>query len=324
MAGFLPDQTDPLRIAVLAGGESHERAVSLEGGAAVAAALEQQGHRVTRIDPADANAASISWNSFDVVFPVLHGQFGEDGTIQQILERANVPFVGSDSETSRLAFSKSASKERFLTSSVPTPPYVLIHESDEATRIEQVVRQIGYPLVVKPDTQGSSLGVTIVESPQELPAALTRSFHYDPFALMETAIEGTEWTVGLFDDRVLPPIQIEPAGPFYDYRAKYQDNATAYHFEFPLPTNAVKSIEEIGRRAAESLRTRGLARVDLRLDRQQQPWVLEVNTIPGMTEHSLIPKAAERIGMNLGELCEQVVRSSITTASRQRTATRTK
>lgn len=307
MTDFQPNLTDALRIAVLAGGESHEREISLDGGAAVAAALEQRGHRVTRIDPGQEDVASVAWNSFDVVFPVLHGEFGEDGTIQQILEQADVPFVGSGSEASRLAFSKSASKERFLTSGVPTPPYVLIHELDEATRIDQIVRQIGYPLVVKPDTQGSSLGVTIVRSPDELPAALTSSFHYDAFALIETAVEGTEWTVGLFNDRVLPPIQIEPAGPFYDYRAKYRDDTTAYRFEFSLPTNVVKSIEEIGRRAAESLGTRGLARVDLRLDRQHRPWVLEVNTIPGMTAHSLIPKAAARIGMDLGELCEQVV-----------------
>jgi len=301
----------PLRIAVLAGGESDERDVSLRSGACVARALSQRGHRVIPVDPAEAPLASRAWDDVDVAFLALHGRFGEDGHVQALLTELGVPYTGSDADASRLAFSKSASKERFLQYEVPTPPYILIHESDDLGRIEKQARRIGYPLVVKPDAQGSSLGVTIVESPAQLSDALSQCFDYDKFGLLESCIVGTEWTLGLLDDDPFPLIQIEAARPFYDYRAKYDDDATRYHFEFGLPTNVVRAIENAGVRAAQAIGTRGLARVDLRVDRQNRPWVLEVNTIPGFTDHSLVPKAAERRGWTLGELCERAIHACL-------------
>ena len=162
----------------------------------------------------------------------LHGRFGEDGTLQSLLERAGVPYTGSDSQASRLAFSKSASKERFLQYRVPTPNYVLIHASDDASRIGRLAGQVGYPLVVKPDRQGSSLGVSIVETADALPDALRRCFALDDFGLIEAAVLGSEWTVGLFDELVLPPILIETSRQFYDYRAKYEDDDTRVLFRF--------------------------------------------------------------------------------------------
>lgn len=304
-----------IRIAVLAGGDSAERAVSLESGEAVSHALKQCGHRVTQIDPSETDLATADWDAFDVVFLALHGRFGEDGQVQHILEEAGIPYTGSDSAASRLAFSKSASKERFIQRDVPTPPYVLIHETDDAARIARQAQKLGFPLVVKPDAQGSSLGVSIVNRPEELPQALTRCFHYDAFGILEPAILGSEWTLGLLDDLVLPLIRIESDRQFFDYRAKYEDDRTVYQFEFELASNLVKSIENAGRQAAEALGTRGVARVDLRVDKLHRPWVLEVNTIPGFTSHSLVPKAASRLGIGFEELCERSIRSCLATVA---------
>lgn len=303
--------SQPLRIAVLAGGISRERNISLESGEAVAKSLSERGHTVTQIDPANIDLRALDWTSFDVAFLALHGTFGEDGHVQQILEEAGIPFTGSDSVASRLAFSKSAAKERFIQNGVPTPAYVLIHESDSASRIQKLANALGFPLAVKPDGQGSSLGVTIVQTPEELPQALARCFHFDPFGLMEVAIEGTEWTLGILDGEPLPLIQIETGRGFFDFAAKYEDDDTQYLFEFEFPTSVIKSIENAGRRAYESLGCRGLARVDLRLDRFHEPWLLEVNTIPGLTSHSLIPKAASQLGLSLGEVCERSIHNCL-------------
>lgn len=313
-----PDQANgALKIAVLAGGHSAERSISLESGQTVSRALRARGHAATCIDPASIDLAVFRWDVFDAAFIALHGRFGEDGTIQTILEQAGVPFTGSGSMASRLAFSKSASKERFLQNGVPTPPYVLIHEADDAGRIQKQANALGFPLVVKPDAQGSSLGVSVVNSPDELPQALTRCFHYDTFGLIEPYVAGTEWTVALFDEQVLPLIQIETSRDFYSYDAKYSDEATGYIFEFTLPSSVVKEIESSGRRASETLGTRGVARVDLRVDRYRRPWVLEVNTVPGFTDHSLVPKAAAKAGMQLGELCERAIHASLAAAATQ-------
>lgn len=302
---------NPIHIALLAGGESAEREISLKSGAAVAGALRDRGHAITVIDPREVALSSLRWERFDAAFIALHGTYGEDGRVQCLLEDAGIAFTGSNADTSRLAFSKSASKERFAQHYVPTPHYLLIHESDDATRIRQQAEKVGYPLVVKPDAQGSSLGVSIIDSPRDLPRALTACFQYDAFGLLEKAIAGTEWTVALLDELVMPSLRIEPGRQYFDYEAKYQDPQTTYHFETDLPTNVVTAIENAGRRAAEVLGTRGLARVDIRLDEFHQPWVLEVNTVPGLTEHSLVPKAAARIGICFGELCERAIASCL-------------
>lgn len=300
-------QAQPLRIAVLSGGESAERTISLQSGAAVSSALAKRGHRIVTIDPAETDLSRYDWSALDVVFIVLHGTYGEDGHVQAILESAAVPFTGSNSAVSRLAFSKSACKERLIQHGLPTPAYVLIHQSDDSRRIARQANKLGYPLVVKPDAQGSSLGISIVSSSEELPQALTVCFQYDAFGVLETAIAGSEWTVGFLDELSLPLIQIETQRRFFDYRAKYTDETTVYRFEFSLPSNVVRSIERTAADACSALGTRGLSRVDLMLDKHHRPWVLEVNTIPGMTDHSLIPMAAARQGIDLGELCERAV-----------------
>jgi D-alanine-D-alanine ligase len=311
-------QSQALRVAVLCGGDSDERAISLQSGRCVADALRQRGHEVTVIDPAETPPEAALFRDVDAAFLALHGRNGEDGTIQTVLDRMGVVFTGSGAEASRLAFSKSASKERFFQSGVPTPGYVLVHESDAAQRCRELADRIGFPLVVKPDSQGSSLGVSIVHSADGLAAALEHCFRYDTFALLEQAVAGTEWTLPLFDDEALPLIQIGTPREFFDFTAKYEDPATEYRFQFAESRAAVASLIEAGRSAALAIGTKGLARVDLRLDHEGRPWVLEVNTIPGLTEHSLLPKAAAQTGISLGELCEKCLERSLTAARGRR------
>ena len=299
------------RIALLAGGDSDEREISLQSGAAVEAALTARGHQVLHLDPGIVDLAGLDWRQFDVAFLALHGRFGEDGQVQQLLDSAGVPYTGSGAEASRLAFSKSAAKERFLEAGLPTPEYVLLHYSDDFDRTRQQADAIGYPLAIKPDGQGSSIGVTIVRRPAELALALRRAFQFDSCAVMERAIPGTEWTVGLLDDRILPAIEIETEREFFDFEAKYETEETRYRFNYSLSLLIVNEVERIAATACKAVGTRGIARVDLRVDAAGQPWLLEVNTIPGMTSHSLVPKAAERVGINFGELCERAIASCL-------------
>jgi D-alanine-D-alanine ligase len=311
-------QSQTFRIAVLCGGDSDERAISLQSGRCVADALRERGHDITIVDPAETPPEAALFRDVDAAFLALHGRNGEDGTIQSVLDRMGVVFTGSGAEASRLAFSKSASKERFFQCGVPTPGYVLVHESDGALRCRELADRIGFPLVVKPDSQGSSLGVSIVHSADGLSAALKHCFRYDTFALFEQAIAGTEWTLPLCDDEPLPLIKIDTPREFFDFTAKYEDPATEYRFEFAESRAEIASLIDAGRSAALAIGTKGLARVDLRLDREGRPWVLEVNTIPGLTDHSLLPKAAAKAGISLGELCEQCLERSLTAARGRR------
>lgn len=299
------------RVALLAGGDSEEREISLQSGEAVEAALRSRGHFVLHLDPAIVDLAGVDWRQFDVAFLVLHGRFGEDGQVQQILDDCGVPYTGSSAAASRLAFSKSAAKERFLQAGLPTPEYVLLHYADDFDRTRRQAETLGYPIAIKPDGQGSSIGVTILRSPHELAPALRRAFQFDSCAVMERAIPGTEWTVGLLDDRVLPAIEIETAREFFDFEAKYQAEDTRYRFVYTLPMSVVHEVERIASEACRAIGTRGIARVDLRVDTTGQPWLLEVNTIPGMTSHSLVPKAAARVGMEFAELCERAIESCL-------------
>lgn len=302
-----PVRLDPHTVAVLLGGPSAEREISLASGAAVAQAMRERGHHVIEIDPQGIDLQHYDWSGIDVAFLALHGKFGEDGTIQTLLDKLGVVYTGSDAEASRLGFSKSAAKERFFHWGIPTPQYVLIHQSDTAQRIQQQAQTLGYPLVIKPDTQGSSLGVSIVRSPDDLAAALTKCFHLDAFGLMESFVAGTEWTVGMLDDTVLPAIQITTPHEFFDFSAKYADEATGYHFEFQVTSDVVRRVEQVAQLACRAIGTRGLARVDMIVDGAGRPWILEVNTIPGLTDHSLVPKAAAQLGWDFGELCDRAL-----------------
>lgn len=307
-----------LRIAVLLGGTSAERPVSLESGRAVARALRQCGHLVTAVDPAETDLTAYPWGQVDVCFIALHGPHGEDGSVQQLLEERQVAYTGSGPAASRLALSKSASKERFLQHGIATPPYVLVHESDTAADIQQKAAGIGYPLVVKPDSQGSTLGVSIVAGPENLATALSSCFSLDAFGLLERRIIGREMTIAVLEREPLPILEIVSPRELFDYQAKYHDDAVEHRFELGLADEVVHDLQRTAVAAASALGTRGLCRVDLILDQHHRPWVLEVNTVPGFTDHSLAPKAADHAGIPFAELCNRLVRQSVVPAAGQR------
>ena len=301
----------PLSIVVLLGGWSTEREVSTSSGHAVMEALRSRGHDVRELDPSQIDMLHYPWTGVDVALIALHGSFGEDGTVQSWLEELGMPFTGSGVASSRLAMSKSATKQRFRNTQLPTPNYCTSDDREPEPSVLRKARGIGYPLVVKPDTQGSSIGVTIVYEERQLRAALARAFRYDPQAVLEQFIPGRELTVGLLDGWTLPVIEIRPAKPFFDFEAKYQDRATRYILEPDVPRQLLARTSQIAAAAASALGTKGLARVDLRLDPGGQPWLLEVNTVPGLTEHSLVPMAAAWAGIGMPDLSEWMVASAL-------------
>jgi D-alanine-D-alanine ligase len=292
--------------------------VSLESGAAVVDALQERGHRVQLIDPIGDRLAETCWSEFDAAFIALHGAFGEDGQVQRMLENQGIPCTGTAATESAIIFSKTALKHKFQQAGVSTPPFAVIRETDDATYIQSQAQRLGFPLVVKPDTQGSSLGVSLAETPDALPAALAKCFHFDSIGLLEVAVPGTEWTAGFLDQMALPLIQIETQHAFFDFQAKYQDDSTQYHFDFDLGSEVLDRIRHQAVCACRTAGTRGLARVDIRVDHSLHPWVLEINSVPGLTSHSLIPMAAARMGLDLPLLCEQSVHSCLQAAEATR------
>ena len=207
--------------------------------------------------------------------------------------------------------SKSASKERFFLAGVPTQPYVLLHESDTPQDAAAKVPGLGYPVVVKPDAQGSSIGLGHADSPEELATAFSAARVYDPFVLVEPWIDGREFTVAVLGRRPLPLLEIATPRGMFDYEAKYSDDATQYRVDTGLPEAVAARLEQAAVAATAALGTAGLARVDLMLDRALRPWVLEVNTVPGMTDHSLAPQAAAWAGLELHALCDWMVRDCL-------------
>jgi D-alanine-D-alanine ligase len=303
----------PLHVVVLSGGDSTERAVSLRSGAAVAAALREAGHRITEIDPAQISLKAVDWSDCDACFIALHGGAGEDGTVQRQLQRLGVPFTGSGPEACHLAMSKSAAKRRFVASGVPTLDWIVtdayeLPNDDPATWLAKRVSPLGYPLIVKPDSQGSSLGITIVSSPAELSAAVADAEGFGERSLIEPYVPGREFTVALIDDRALPPIEIVTPEPVFSYDAKYQSAVTEYRFELELAQSARDRILQAAVAAGRALSAAGLSRVDLMLDFDGRVWVLELNTVPGMTARSLAPLSAARAGLDMPALCDLLVR----------------
>ncbi len=298
--------TVALRILVLAGGPSSEREISLKSGRAVAQALTDAGHCVSLFDPRLEQLTSIESLRFDVAFIALHGRYGEDGGVQQQLEAIGLPYTGSDPEASALAFSKSDAKARFKECSVATPEAVTFDVDDSIEECVLRAAVLGFPVVVKPDRQGSSIGISFAHDADELATAIETALAFDAKGVIEIAIPGEEWTVPLIDEMVLPPIRIGTPHAFFDYEAKYLREDTAYEFPEDTPIDRLNLIVETAQQAAKALGATSLSRVDLRVDSTGRPWVLEVNTVPGLTDHSLAPKSAARRGMSFPALCEEV------------------
>lgn len=292
-----------LSVTVLYGGTSAERAVSLDSGKAVAEALRRRGHDVYLADITPDNLAALD-RSTDVVFPALHGTWGEDGKLQTILEQRGVSFVGAGSAASALSIDKAACKDLAAAAGIPTPGYYVV-DRDKPDKAPWAWQG---PVVVKPVDQGSSVHTYLVHRESDLPAALETVLGHYGRALVETYIAGEELTVGILGDRPLPPICIRPRTEFYDYQAKYEDEATEYVFDAGLPEALLERAAIMSVRVFADVGCRHLARVDWMLDREQRLWFLEINTLPGFTSHSLLPKAAARIGIAFDELVERLVR----------------
>lgn len=291
-----------MRIAVLKGGLSTEREVSLRSGKAVAKALREGGHEVEEIDvtgPAFAVAPKT-----EAVFLALHGTFGEDGQVQVILEKMGLPYTGSGVESSRLAFDKAATKKAFEAAGVPTPPCAIMKKGVcDIPRLKHA-----FPWVVKPSKQGSSVGVTIVRREEDLAEAVELAFESDDEILIEAFIPGREMTIAVLGDQALEIVEIKPKSGWYDYQNKYTKGATEYLVPAPLTNHQQLCLQNLAVQAHKCLGCRDVSRVDVRMDPNDQNFVLEVNTLPGMTETSLLPKAAAAAGISFQELCDRLVR----------------
>lgn len=292
-----------MRIAVLLGGNSAEREVSLESGRNVAAALEQRGHEVIRLDPSCDTLTSLK-GRVDIILPMLHGTGAEDGSLQKLLEELQIPWLGSSSEASALTFDKVATRERLQSVGLPVPPGMALHRTDPLATIHDRIEPLGWPVVVKPSAQGSSVGVSIVRQKDELALAISEALRWGDVFLIEQFIAGRELTVPVIDGEAFPAVEIIPSRPWYDYAAKYADDATRY---VVAPSNLPADMSPAVVEACRVCGVTGISRTDLRLDDAGRFWILEINTIPGMTSHSLVPMSAAARGISIGELCEQLL-----------------
>lgn len=294
------------RIGVLLGGLSTEREVSLRTGQAVYESLAERGYDVTRIYVDHDIDRVLRQSRIDVAFIALHGRFGEDGCIQGLLEIMGIPYTGSGVLGSALAMHKVKAKELFRLHNVPTPPYYVLVSRD-LDDLARVHGSFGFPVVVKPVSEGSSVGVTVVQTLGELGAAAESALRFDDQVLVERYTRGREISVGCLDERVLGAVEIEPTGEFYDYNSKYQVNGSTYHVPARLSPARYQSVVDLARRAVQALGCTGPSRVDLIVTEGDNEYVLEVNTLPGMTPTSLVPKLAAWVGMDFGDLCEAIL-----------------
>jgi D-alanine-D-alanine ligase len=328
-----------MKITVLMGGTSSERDVSLASGIRIVEALRQRGHQVTAVDtahgilgpaeeqallsggvvktlPPDTNAlmrlnAQLpstlrSLPATDVLFLALHGGQGEDGTLQALLDLTRVPYTGSGHLASALAMDKDLSKKLFRAAGVPTADWLMAPAS-----VDEVRSALGFPVIVKPSKQGSTVGLTLVKQPNMLPAAIEEAFQFDDEVMIEQFIAGRELTVGILGDEALPVGEIIPKHEIYDYECKYTAGMAEERFPADLSPSETATIQALARRAFDALKLRGYARIDFRMATDGTFFCLEANTLPGMTQLSLIPQAAAASGIGFGELCERIVRLAL-------------
>ncbi|MHC4362326.1 MAG: D-alanine--D-alanine ligase family protein [Planctomycetota bacterium] len=299
-----------LKVAVLAGGIGAERQISIQSGRCVAEALTQAGFDVVTSDIAPGNLDILDDDSIDVFFPALHGEFGEDGQLQRILEARSLVYTGSDSRASELAFDKIASKQLFDDAGVAAPAAVEFDPATDVDSLEQQLRDFAGRYVVKPIKQGSSVGISIVSAPHEAISAAQKTFREFGDCMIEEFVPGPEITVGMLCGRALPIIEIRPASEFYDYDAKYLDDRTEFLFDTIEDPAVVADVNRAATACFKALGCRHFARVDFVLREDRIACALEVNTIPGFTDHSLLPKAAARAGLSMGDLCTRIVEAA--------------
>ena len=305
------------KVAVLCGGRSAEREVSLKSGSAVLAALKNSGVDAHAFDPAVRELQALCDEGYERVFIALHGRYGEDGTVQGALELMGIPYTGSGVLASALAMDKWRSKLVWQAAGLLVPAYALLQaDSDWAA----VATRLGLPLFVKPANEGSSVGITKVKALAELSAAYREAARHDTLVLAEACIGGGEYTVALLGTQALPVIKIEPANEFYDYEAKYLRDDTRYLCPCGLSPEQETEMQRLAQEAFALVGGTGWGRVDFLLDAAAQPYVLEVNTSPGMTDHSLVPMAARQAGMSFGQLVLRILELASMSPSRMEAA----
>ena len=303
----LPRTTRSLNVTVLMGGPSAERAVSILSGDAVADALESLGHRVRRADVGPTNCAALDAADVEVAFIALHGDFGESGQVQQLCQQRGLPYIGSDARASQLAIQKAAAKQAFRRAGLDTPDWMVIEEFHRPAPVSRWLAELPPPVVLKPVDGGSSLDITIARDHATRDRALERLLDRYSRAMVERYVEGRELTVGILGSDVLPVLEIVPPGEFYDYEAKYSDCGTQYLFDHDLDQAAQQELSDAAWRAHQALGCRDLSRVDFILDGDGRAQVLEINTIPGFTSHSLLPMAAARVGVSFERMADALL-----------------
>ncbi|WP_139651398.1 D-alanine--D-alanine ligase [Raoultibacter phocaeensis] len=306
------------KVALIAGGKSGEREISLASGEGAKEALEQAGFPVTSIDPAKReDLVALIEGDFDVAFLCLHGKYGEDGTMQGMLEIIGLPYIGSDVWSSALAMDKSKSKVFYEQAGLRTPRSVTLYAAD---RVENemphkaITAAVGERAVVKPATEGSALGVFIVTGEAEIAAAIEKAFEIDSEVLVETYIEGDEFTVAVIgndEPEALPVIKIVPTNEFYDFESKYAPGGSQHLCPAPLSDEQTAEVQRMAVDAHKALGCRGVSRSDFILDSEGAFWLLETNTIPGMTGTSLLPDAGRAAGMSFPELCTKLIKLAL-------------
>jgi len=292
------------KVAVLLGGRSAEREISLMSGNAVLAALKRKGVDAHAFDTRDRDLHELRIQGFDRVFIALHGRYGEDGTVQGALELMGIPYTGSGVMASSLAMDKWRTKLVWIAAGIPTPRFVML-EAD--TDFKVVPKDLGLPLIVKPSREGSTIGLTKVSRAQDMEAAYRKALEYDDMVLAEEFIAGAEVTASILGEQALPLIRIEAPGGSYDYQAKYFSDETRYYCPSGLPPAQESRIQALALKASRILDCRGWGRVDVMLDAKGEPYLLEANTVPGMTGHSLVPMAAKVAGIPFEDLVVRIL-----------------
>ena len=299
------------KVAVLLGGISAEREVSLNSGAAVLAGLREGGIDAHPIDPRDVDVTRLKAMGFDKAFIALHGRGGEDGTLQGLLEITGVPYTGSGVMASAISMDKLRSKLLWQGAGLPVAPWVALTRSEFESGLNndviQRIEALGLPVIVKPSREGSSVGMSKVEEFGALTAALALAFQHDDEVLIEKWLSGPEFTVAMLGKEILPSIRIQPAGTFYDYEAKYLSDETKYFCPSGLEAKDEANLQNLVQKAWRALGCRGWGRIDAMLDSDGQFYLLEANTAPGMTSHSLVPMAARQAGLTFSQLVVQIL-----------------
>jgi D-alanine-D-alanine ligase len=297
------------RVAVLFGGTSSEREISLKSGNACLAALLKRGVDAHPFDPRDKPLAELIARKFDRVFIALHGPGGEDGTLQGALEFLGLPYTGSGVMGSAIGMDKLRTKRLATAVGIPTTDYVVLRSPAD---LDNCIERLGLPMIVKPATQGSSVGMTKVEKADQLPGAYQAAALLEPDVFAEPWITGAEYTVAVLHGRTLPSIRIETPATFYDYQAKYFRTDTKYHCPSGLSSEAEKHLANLAQATFAAVGAEGWGRADFMMDKAGKPYLLEINTVPGMTDHSLVPMAARALGIDFEQLVWQVLETSFT------------